>query len=447
MSRTFDLYAPDFPHGTVDGYRQGCHGSVCGAVIACRDVYRRYQGDFSFRRLIGSGMTVAEIAQRDEEERAATIQRDRDAARAARRAEYAARRPARSGNRAPRTPRTPGSPLAPRAPRETSLAKIGPDVARLHTEGMIDTEIAKTLGIHRSYVGKMRRKLNLPRIVRPAEERAPRERVIRASVRDDIARLYAGGLRDSAIADELGVSRGYVATVRSHLGLRAHPRERTGRVYGQRVDRRPDVAAAHAEGLTDRLIAVRLGISHSEVGRLRRELGLKAHSSGRTGGRAATHGHGTNACYARGCRRDECVEAHRQYHRDYDSRRRAAGIANGIPMDHHGTAYGYQLGCRLRKNCPGDISCTEAMLEQDRARRRANGVEAQAPRVPAEPVRAHVRSLLDGGRSVLAIADEAGVSRSGLKTLLYGRSGARKGEYPENIEAEKAQRLLALGVQ
>ncbi len=51
-----------------------------------------------------------------------------------------------------------------------------------------------------------------------------------------------------------------------------------------------------------------------------------------------------------------------------------------------------------------------------------------------------------GGMSVLAIADAAEVSKSGLKTLLYGRSGERKGEYPTEIEAEKAQRLLALEV-
>lgn len=86
------------------------------------------------------------------------------------------------------------------------------------------------------------------------------------------------------------------------------------------------------------------------------------------------------------------------------------------------------------------------MLAEERRRRREAGVEAVAPRVDAEPVRTHVRSLMDGGMSVLGIADAAGVSVSGLKTLLYGRSGARKGEFPANVETAKAEKLLALQV-
>ncbi len=48
------------------------------------------------------------------------------------------------------------------------------------------------------------------------------------------------------------------------------------------------------------------------------------------------------------------------------------------------------------------------------------------------------------GMSVLSIAETAGVSKTGVKVLLYGRSGARKGELPREIEAEKAKRILAL---
>jgi len=46
------------------------------------------------------------------------------------------------------------------------------------------------------------------------------------------------------------------------------------------------------------------------------------------------------------------------------------------------------------------------------------------------------------GMAVLTIADVAGVSRTGLKVLLYGRSGERKGEMPAQIEADKARRIL-----
>lgn len=46
--------------------------------------------------------------------------------------------------------------------------------------------------------------------------------------------------------------------------------------------------------------------------------------------------------------------------------------------------------------------------------------------------------------TVLGIAEEANVSKTGVKILLYGRSGARKGELPREIEKAKAQRILAL---
>ena len=48
------------------------------------------------------------------------------------------------------------------------------------------------------------------------------------------------------------------------------------------------------------------------------------------------------------------------------------------------------------------------------------------------------------GMTVVKIAKSANVSKTGVKILLYGRSGARKGELPREIEEEKAQRILAL---
>ncbi len=118
--------------------------------------------------------------------------------------------------------------------------------------------------------------------------------------------------------------------------------------------------------------------------------------------------------------------------------------AEGIPLEHHGTAYGYQLGCKDRETCPGEISCADASLAEERRRRREAGITEQAARVPAEPVREHVRQLMAGGMTVLRIAEKADVSKTGVKILLYGRSGARKGELPREIEESKAQRILAL---
>ncbi|MBF0816284.1 hypothetical protein E4U02_07660 [Microbacterium paludicola] len=150
--------------------------------------------------------------------------------------------------------------------------------------------------------------------------------------------------------------------------------------------------------------------------------------------------HGTNACRARGCDRPECIEAGRAYYREWLANRRR----QKIPAEIHGSAYGYQLGCHDRDACPAEISCADASLAEERRRRRAAGIPEQAPRVPADPVREHVRALMAAGMALYTIATTAEVSMSGLKTLLYGRSGARKGEYPTTIEQRKAERVLAL---
>lgn len=128
------------------------------------------------------------------------------------------------------------------------------------------------------------------------------------------------------------------------------------------------------------------------------------------------------------------------YHREWVANQQT----QPIPLEHHGTPYGYQLGCKDRDTCPAEISCRDATLAEERRRARAAGIPEQAARVPAEPVRRHVRELMAAGMSVLGIAAAADVSKTGVKVLLYGRSGERKGELPSAIEAAKAQRIMAL---
>lgn len=435
----FDMLDDSFPHGTVEGYNRGCKGSQCPAPMACRDVRTRYHADWGFRKAVDAGATAAELLEQErsaavarvEADRAAVIA-EREAMKEAARAEREARRWARA-RREPRAPRT----RVPREPRPSLVA----DVIRLHGQGLNDTEIAHELSCSRPYVSAVRARHDLPRItlrtIAPAGRKSDR--------RSDVERLHAEGLRDQEIAEQLGLSFSYVGNIRRELNLPAHraPRLKSERVRIQRSDRRPDVAAAHAEGLTDRQMSERLGISISEVGRLRRLLGLQVHKSvASRWDNAEKLPHGTNASYARGCRCEPCHQAQREYYREYARRRRA----EGIPAEHHGTPYGYQLGCRGRKACTSEVSCTDAMLAQERRRRREAGVSAAPDRVPAEPVRQHVRQLMDAGMTVLAIADTAGVSRSGIKTLMYGRSGERAGEFPAQVEADKAERLLALEV-
>jgi DNA-binding CsgD family transcriptional regulator len=438
MSTAATLYAPGFPHGTVDGYRRGCHGSVCGALIACRDVYRRYQGDFTFRRQIDADVPVEEIYARDAAAADAARESDKAAARVERRRAAAAKRP--------KQPRPAGAPRAARTlTGPTALERHGDEITRLHAEGLSDQMIARDMGMSRSRVAQLRRALGLAPVEKERRERPARHsRAPRSSAAADVARLHAEGLRDIEIAERLELNVNYVGNLRRGQGLPLIPapqRESTRRRYGKRRDRRPDVAAAHADGLTDREIGERLGMSPSEVGRLRRELGLASHRPApRRRNPADLLPHGTNASYARGCRCDACHQAQREYYREWARKKRA----QGIPAEHHGTPYGYQLGCRSRKACPAETTCTDASLAEERRRRREAGIPAAPDRADAAPVRAHVRALIDSGRSVLWIAQEADVSLSGIKTLIYGRSGARKGEFPAHIETAKATKLLAL---
>lgn len=55
--RTIDLLDDSFPHGTPRGYADGCRGAACPAVISCRDVHRRYSGDWGFRKLVDAGLS------------------------------------------------------------------------------------------------------------------------------------------------------------------------------------------------------------------------------------------------------------------------------------------------------------------------------------------------------------------------------------------------------
>ena len=122
------------------------------------------------------------------------------------------------------------------------------------------------------------------------------------------------------------------------------------------------------------------------MGTLRRRAGVAANRAPRTRWDAEQlQPHGTNACYARGCRQPECIEAHKQYHRDYVKRRRAEGA-----RAHHGTAYGYQLGCHDRTRCPATPSCADASLAAEAARRRAAGIPPKEL-IDATPAQAHIR--------------------------------------------------------
>lgn len=406
---TLDLFDDSFPHGTPDGYRRGCKTITCPALIPCRTVHTRYSGDYTFARMIDAGMPLSEILEQDAAAKEGIHQRDRAAARQQQRA-------AAPTHRAAAKPKTAARPKAAPHPDAHATPAVAPTPIR-------------PLRPHPGYEWLTRAAADIDSV--PEANRAQRQRDLadyrtaldhhvteleqwrqeRADLRRQLA-AAAATLRTASIAAGTGLSvNGAIesalqnATTRHQSAVDALTRADQQRPAAPRKPRPPRVPRARRAAKPRQL-----------------------------------QPHGTNACRARGCDRPECIEAAREYHREWMERRKA----ESIPLEHHGSAYGYQLGCKDRATCPAGISCADASLAEERRRRRDAGIAEQAARVPAEPVREHVRQLMAAGMTVIGIAEEAGVSKTGVKILLYGRSGARKGELPREIEEAKAQRILAL---
>lgn len=409
-----DLLDDSFPHGTPEGFRAGCRGGACPAPLSCRAVNTRYSGDFTFRRLVDSGMPLEEILDRDATERAGIRDRDRAAEREARRA--AAAPPA--ARTKPRTARPRATQPRPSRPKTSPPATLTPTVAaepqlRAYPAHPDYSWLAAAREILLTLDGERgaSRRAALDQYEADLDQHCERLTQWRHDLQRHRAELRAAteDLKTATTAARIGLSMGgaitaalQAATTRhaeATARLDAHLQLRPAAPPKPRMPRRP------ARSTT-------------------REL----------------QPHGTNACRARGCDRPECIEAGRAYHREWMAGRRA----EDVPLEYHGTAYGYQLGCKDRSACPAETSCSDASIAEERRRRREAGIPEQAPRVPADPIRTYVRRLMASGWTILAIAAAADVSKTGIKILLYGRSGARKGELPAAIEKEKAQRILAL---
>lgn len=467
MSHTLEMLS-EVQHGTVAGYLAGCHGSPvsCGGVVSCATVYTRYSGDWGFRKRIDAGEDAADIYAVELAEVEAVRARDKAANRKAKEDGAKAARVREKKQRKAREPR----PVKP--PRVPVAEKIGDDVSRLHSEGLLDVEIAERLGVSSWAVSRVRNTLGLPRnhkridraeITRlNGEGRSDVEiagtlgvsvhtvgvirrelglpKVTRAHTarNAEIARLAGEGLSDAEIAERVGVTRQAVSQARRKQGILRDTAPRTPRVPRVKVDHTEEITRLHADGLTDREIADTIGLAQTTVSRMRRELKLPALTTlpwRRDPSELA--GHGTNASYARGCRCDDCREANREYMRAYRERRRAAG-----PGEYHGTAYGYQMGCR-GTGCPKRPSCTHMMLEQDRARRRAAGIPAKEL-VDAEPARAHVRDLHAAGMTYQRVAEAAGVPFTSVKSLMFSRGVDRP--RVEQLLASRAAAILVIPI-
>lgn len=147
-----------YPHGTIEGFQEGCTTGHCPADVSCKTVFTRFKGDFAFNRQMKAGMTPAEIVATEEEQ-----------AREAAAADLTAKR-ARPGVRA-RASHEDRRAAANKA-RGDGLALIPRHTLReLLNAGLTDREIADKLGLHRRQVTGSRRNAGYER--NPDRNRRP----------------------------------------------------------------------------------------------------------------------------------------------------------------------------------------------------------------------------------------------------------------------------------
>jgi hypothetical protein len=421
-------------HGTPDGYHQGCKTrAVCPAVIPCVQVFIRYRSDLQFRRAIDAGTPLEQIVADDEAAAAAEVLAEREALRAEREAARAPRKVEKHDTR----------------PRVMWTSENDVELAECIAAGMSVSQAARvmrkgtsTLRDRAAQAGLSFRDGRAGRTVRrSAGERTP------------------GGVTgaEQVPAPDLRDARQVVRRVRK-LGdpdLIEKAEARVRDAERARVPRPPRVKREKPPVEHGTLTMFRRGCRGDDCP-ADPSCSVVAGEFYAARNRSMVRKvkpHGTPASYARGCRRDEdcpnygtssstCRAAQRAYHQEWVARRRAAGI----PLEKHGTPYGYQLGCRAGDPCPASPSCAEASRAVEKARDRAAGIRAAEPMTDAGPVRDHVRSLLDSGMTLERIALAASVHRSQLGNLIYGRSGARgrRGGAQLRVTVGRAERIMAV---
>lgn len=129
-----------YPHGTADGFRDGCNTNHCPSEVSCRTVHTRYNGDWAFRRQIHAGMTPLEIvtieyAHAQEAAEAERARRSTETREAAKERHNATRRHNRAANLIPQEALI---------PRHT--------LRELLNQGLTDREIGVKLGLTRRQV-------------------------------------------------------------------------------------------------------------------------------------------------------------------------------------------------------------------------------------------------------------------------------------------------------
>jgi len=131
-------------------------------------------------------------------------------------------------------------------------------IKRLHSQGLLDGEIAQALGVSRDVINYWRRKLGL----KPNHIKIDKKKV---------KELYLKGLSDREIAKRLNCNKSSIQYIRKVLNLK--PNYEYCKLSDEQVKVIKDLNQA---GFNDREIADILNIHPNTVNRYRRKMGLEA---------------------------------------------------------------------------------------------------------------------------------------------------------------------------
>lgn len=138
----------------------------------------------------------------------------------------------------------------------------------LYKAGASDSQIGRAVGVNSGSIFSWRTKNGLPankiRTVKPVRKRTV-----------DLERmqqLYKQGMPDCAIAEELKISRHYVAKLRQELGLPANQK------HAAIVERGQKMLSLYEQGMSDGQIALEIGVCTETVRSWRRRSGLQSHA-------------------------------------------------------------------------------------------------------------------------------------------------------------------------
>ena len=138
----------------------------------------------------------------------------------------------------------------------------------LYKAGATDSQIGRAVGVNSGAIFSWRRKHGLP-----ANKYQPTPFVRQRTVDlERLQQLYEQGMPDIAIAEELKISRNYVAKLRQKLGLPARQK------HAALVERGQKMLSLYEQGLSDGEIAVSVDVSIDTVRKWRRRSGLPSHA-------------------------------------------------------------------------------------------------------------------------------------------------------------------------